>query len=64
MILQAKTVKGIIDKEVIKTITFYNQHTENIEKFEYNKVFSLEVFNQAELDELLLKLNIDKEILS
>lgn len=64
MILQAKTIKGKIDKEVIKTITFYNQHTETVEQFEYNKVFSLEVFSQSQLDNLLLKLNIGKEVLS
>ena len=56
--MQAKTIKGMIGDEVIKTITFYNQYNETIEQFEVDKVFSLEVFTQSQLDELLLKLNI------
>lgn len=64
MILQSKTIKGKINSKLIKTIIFYNQYNENIEEFEYDKVFSLEISNQYELDELLIKLNIDKEILS
>lgn len=65
MILQSKTIKGKINNKATKTITFYNLYeTNKIEEFEYDKVFSLEISNQYELDELLIKLNIDKEILS
>lgn len=64
MIIQAKDIKGKMRGDIINTITFYNQFNNNIERFEYNETFSLEVFTQKGLDELLTKLNLNKEILS
>ena len=62
MIMQSKTIKGKISNDMIKTIIFYNQFDNKIEMFEYNKIFSLEIFSQEELNELLLNLNLNKEL--